>query len=250
MIAGEKVSVVCGCMDRHRMLGEALSSWLAAPEIDEVVVVDWSSSVPVETVTSRFDDGRVQVVRVPGQRRWMASKSHNLGVRMASGDLLLRLDADYLLRATAGFFSRHPMTFGAFYCADWRQARVDNERHLAGALYVHRRHFLAVNGYNERIATYGYEDEDLFERLAGTGLARRNVDLDTLHHIPHSDALRVKHQDVADVEAETRANARAARARPWGPGDHMATWNVRRESSGVLLCEEGPRRAGDDGTQP
>lgn len=224
------------------MLQQALPTWLAVPEVGEIVIVDWSSPEPVRRMTAALGDPRVKVLRVEGQRRWIASKCHNLGVRAASGDVLLRLDADYLL--DAAFFRKHALSEGAFFCGNWRRARTDNERHLTGVLYVHRRHVLDLNGYNERIVTYGYEDDDLFERLERAGVTRQDVDLDTVQHIPHDDLARTRHQDVANVQAETERNKALAHSYPWSPADRMTAW-TRHETAGgdavyVEAGEGGP----------
>jgi hypothetical protein len=216
------------------MLREALPSWLALPEIDEIVIVDWSSPTPVRPLATAAGDRRVKVARVDGQPHWIASKCHNLGVRIASGDVLLRLDADYLLEPD--FFRRHELPPRTFFCGNWRRARTDNERHLTGALYVRRRHVLDVNGYNERIVTYGYEDDDLFERLERAGLARRDIDLDAVHHIAHDDLLRTRHQNVGNLYGETAANKALAHARPWSTADRMTAWCFEERADGGLVC--------------
>jgi glycosyltransferase involved in cell wall biosynthesis len=230
------ISVVCGCMDRDQMLRQALPSWLAMPEIDEVVIVDWSSTHPVRRALAPIADPRVNVVRVEGQRRWNASKSHNLGIRVASGEVLLRLDSDYVLEPT--FLQKHALPDRAFFAGNWRRARSDNERHLTGALYIHKRHLLGVNGYNERIVTYGYEDDDLFERLAAAGLTRRDIDLDTVHHLPHDDMLRTRNQDVVNLYAETERNKLLAHAHPWSTFDRMTDWARREDEDGSAVWIE------------
>jgi hypothetical protein len=231
-----RVSVVCGCMDRNQMLAEALPSWLALPEIGEVVIVDWSSPTPVRLLTTPLRDPRVKVIRVEGQSRWIASKSHNLGARAASGEVLLRLDCDYVLGPS--FFETHKLSPRTFFCGNWRRARVDNERHLTGVLYLHKPDFLGANGYNERIVTYGYEDDDLFERLERAGLTRRNIDLDTIHHIPHDDMMRTRHQDVGSVEYETERNKILAHKQPWSAADRMTSWERRETGDGETVYVE------------
>jgi hypothetical protein len=230
----ERVSVVCGCRDRHDALARALPTWLAIPEVSEVVVVDWSSAMPVTTVTAPLADPRVIVARVEGERRWILSRCLNLGLRIAAGPVVLRLDADYLLEPD--FFRRHDLAPRTFFCGNWRRARVENERHLAGSLYVHKHHLMRVNGYNERIVTYGYEDDDLFERLQRTGLTRRDVDFDGVRHIPHPDALRTANQDVSDMQGETARNKELARAHPWSEADAMTAWDLQHDPSGVIVC--------------
>jgi hypothetical protein len=232
--AVERVSVVCGCRDRHDALARALPTWLRSPRISEVIVVDWSSSTPVTVVTAHFADPRVIVARVEGEPRWVASMSHNLGVQIASGPILLRLDADYLLQPN--FFRRHALEPETFFCGNWRRARVDNERHLTGTLYVRKSQLLRVNGYNERIVTYGYEDDDLFERLERSGLTRRDVDFDTVHHLAHPDARRTVDHDVRDLQQETARNKALARAHPWSAADRMTAWELERHPNGVIIC--------------
>jgi hypothetical protein len=236
------ISVVCGCMGRLEMLERALPTWLAAPEIGEIVIVDWSSPDPVGRLAAAFGDPRLKVVRVEGQRRWIASKCHNLGVRAASGEVLLRLDADYLLGPE--FFRRHAPSERVFFCGNWQRARTDNERHLTGVLYVHRRHVLDLNGYSERIVTYGYEDDDLFERLERAGLIRRDIDFDTVQHIPHDDLARTRYQDVVNVQGETARNKAVAHSYPWSLADRMTVWTCRQADDGGMVCVE----AGDGGS--
>ena len=191
MIDGMKLSVVCGLKDRAGHLWKSLESWLARDEIDEVVIVDWSSSEPVVC-----GEPRVVVARAEGQDHWVASRCHNLGLHMAIGHLILRLDADDLL--FPDFFTMHPFRrdeIPPFYYAELTRARDDNETHLAGVVYARRCDFLAVGGYNERIEIYGYEDTDLADRLAKR-IAERCVDPITLADIDGRPFL-IKLRDAA-----------------------------------------------------
>ena len=246
------ISVVCGVMDRP--LEPALSSWLARPEVSEVVVVDWSSKIPF-----KHTDPRVVVVRVQGQAHWVASKCHNLGLLLAKGTFVLRLDADDVLHED--FFLKHPAPHFCFYYAELARARDDNETHLAGVVYARRADILAVGGYNERIGVYGYEDTDLVVRLARSspaGSARGPVPLDftTLHHIPHGDDLRFGHQAASSFDD---LEIRLAGARPWsynllGKGDkaimsnkilaEREPWTLhdRKASWNIVTTQLYPRR--------
>lgn len=240
------VSVVCGVMDRLDHLSRSLPTWLACPEVAEVVLVDWSSKVSVPL----HEDGRVRLVRVEGQQHWHPSKCHNLGVRLASHPVILRLDADVLL--DTGFFAAHELvTPRSFYHLDLAGLDCTNEIHLAGVLYAARDVILGVGGYNERIVTYGFEDDDLFERLSAAGYESRYLDAHFLHHIPHTDEERVVNQDVSMFEGARPAcfswawnlgvthrsiahNRELARAKPWSVTDRVATFVVGLE--GRLLC--------------
>jgi N-terminal domain of galactosyltransferase len=246
------ISVVCGTKNRTEHLGLALSTWCRCPEISEVVVVDWSSDEPV-----MFQDPKITMVRVTDQPYWVASKCHNLGLRLARGEFVLRLDADDLLEP--GFFKRHPLdqSSGVFYYVDQTKIRNENEIHLAGVIYATRCDFLKVNGYNERIVTYGYEDDDLVARLRLHGVRARPLDFDTLHHIPHDERSRLVNQpihehpelvvkpacvswtwDFHDLPGKSaQANEALAKSQPWKATDRMACFRVVSVPGGYW-CEE------------
>jgi len=248
------VSMVCGVMDRQEHLRLALPTWLDCPQVDEVVVVDWSSAEPVV-----YDHPRVVVARALGRNRWEASRCHNLGLGLAQGELVLRLDADDLL--VGDFFGRHPLGAGcrAFYRANLDEVRDDNESHLAGVLYARRSDVLRAGGYNERIEVYGYEDTDLQVRLEAAGLEPRDLDLDCLRHLPHGDDARFGHQPAELFEAlhaevlprapwsyrlldpgrrAVMANKILSESRPWSADDPKTRWKIEHRYPGLIHCTE------------
>ena len=246
------VSVVCGVMDREEHLLESLPTWLACPEVGEVVLVDWSSKKAILPP----DDPRVVIVRVEGQRHWHPSKCHNLGLRLTTCPKILRLDADHQLKED--FFERHQLDRpNHFFCVDQPSVCDTDEIHLAGVVYAWRTELMVVGGYNERIATYGYEDNDLVERLKGLGSLASWVQIDTLHHIPHSDAARLCNQNVSHLEGprpacfswawnlgvvhrSIAANREFAKKAPWSPGngDRMAVFEVLHVARRFVVCQE------------
>lgn len=247
------VSVVCGVRDRLEHLQQSLPTWLACPEVSEVVVVDWSSREPLVT-GDLPTDRRVVIARALGQEQWVASRCLNLGLAVAYGDVVLRLDVDDLLDRQ--FFAAHHLDGKSFYCFDGSGARDENERHLMGVVYAEWEHLEAVNGYNERIELYGYDDEDLVNRLRASGLVARPVDPDTVHHIPHGDELRTTNQVIKGdldkrppwapwnwvpgrlVDNLSDRNRHLAWERPWGRGDARIRWDIEMTISGLCLCKE------------
>lgn len=164
------VSIVVAVHNRAKQLLACLHTWL-----------------PVTALLPRHP--RIQIVRVEGQTQWMLGRAVNLGVRSASFSRILKLDADSQL--TSSFLTQHPMPVGAFYSGNWRHARNENERHLNGVLYVSKADFFAVGGYDERFGTYGWDDDDLYERLEQLGLMHGSFLMDSLVHLAHPDSLRV-----------------------------------------------------------
>lgn len=240
------ISVVCGVMDRMGHLSQALPTWLACPEVTEVVIVDWSSSKPLPNCAR---DPRVRVVMVDGQSHWHASKCHNLGLRLARGELVLRLDADDLLVADPEgrtFFDVHEHAGdNSFFRLDKTTLRESDQVHLVGVIYARKKDLLGVGGYNERVRFYGHEDDDLVARLAASGAKVLDLDTRVLHHLTHSDSERVLRVPLEDypeltsrpeeaswtwslgaVERSIEASRRVAKKRPWTNEDEMATFDL------------------------
>ena len=228
------LSVATGCMNRASSLRQTLPSWLACPEVDEVVVVDWSSQVPIHQELHDLNDPRILHVRVEGQAHWCAARCHNVEIHASSSEALLRIDSDIRLRPE--FFSKHPLQPNIFWNAEWKNSgkipgNNGDDVHLNGTIYTRRANFLRVNGYNEWLRSYGYEDDDLYNRLLAAGIVRAHIRRDLLEHLPHDVASRLVHIDrnflTSGLPIDGIAlNLKIAQEHPWTPADHLALWNV------------------------
>lgn len=184
------ISIVTCAMNRTENLLRALPSWLKFSNIDEIIIVDWSSKYPVELSLKEndFTDPRINVVRVDGEPRWILSYAFNIGFRCASREKILKVDADIMLMDD--FFEKNSMpSQDNFVAGDHRLAKQGQE-HINGFIFATRDSLALVGGYNEYITKYGWDDDDLYNRLIKAGYRRDNVLPDTLYHIPHSDAQR------------------------------------------------------------
>ena len=96
-----------------------------------------------------------------------------------------------------------------------------------------------MNGYNEKITTYGWDDADLYGRLEAKGLKRKLLPLDKLAHQPHSDETRIQAQpDVSDRKREIKKNRKmCARQAPWGAQNNMTPFEVLVISQSPPVCE-------------
>ncbi len=252
MIGDLKVVLTTGSMNRLSSLRRSLATWLELAEVDMILIVDWGSDEPLREALRDIRDPRLNILRVVGQKYWCNSKCHNLELRMVSNaGLMFRVDNDNLVRRD--FFSRHPIATQSFYAVNWRSVppEVDDKRNLAGTLLIEPKYLLAVNGYNERLIHYGKEDDDLYDRLTALGLQWREMDLDTLDHIPHDDSLRYKNLKIApDVKklidptvygmdekgALTGLSNYIAKTQPWTMADRMTNWNVIRLADNYWTC--------------
>lgn len=198
------VSLVTCCKNRNENLLHALPSWLAHSEISEIIIVDWDSDQPIAKDVSEagFTDPRIRVARVENEPRWILSFAFNVGFRLARFDRVLKADADIVL--SPRFFRDNPLRPHSFIAGNWRRAR-EGQAFVNGFFYLHHQALIDVNGFNEHITTYGWDDDELYARLEESGLARLDVHDDSIDHLDHDDTERLDDGPIARGDQD-RAN--------------------------------------------
>ena len=188
------VHVIAACVNRWTALRTALPTWLAVREVSSVTVVDWGSEDPLhERLMNELEDndGRLRIVRLTQKREWMLPTAVNLALHfipLDSPSLLLKVDCDTLLHPD--FVRKHRVSPQRFYAGDFRKARDENEVHLNGVLFVRTQDLLAVNGYDERLQSYGYDDTNLHDRLRAANLTSQSLRYQYIQHLQHDDSVR------------------------------------------------------------
>ncbi|MCC5809412.1 MAG: glycosyltransferase [Ectothiorhodospiraceae bacterium] len=183
------ISLVTCCMNRTENLLKALKSWLVADDISEIIIVDWSSkeSVDLSIKEAGIRDGRIRVVRVEGEPRWILSYAFNLGFRLCVYDKILKVDADIVLSDL--FFEQNSLEEKAFIAGNWRSADAD-QAYVNGFFLASKKALYEVGGFNEYITTYGWDDDDLYGRLERIGYRRKDVAPGSVYHLSHADEVR------------------------------------------------------------
>lgn len=238
------VSVVTCCMNRTGNLLKALPTWLAHAAVDEVVVVDWSSAVDVATSLREAGiiDNRIRVVRAVDEPRWVLSFAFNLGFRVATREMILKVDADIILRSD--FFEQNTIQGRTFIAGDWKVAE-NGQEHINGFFFARRSDLLSIKGFNEYITTYGWDDDDIYARLHESGVQRHCVDTKSIYHMPHDDAQRLGgaaaggDNALAQLRGDTlhkiRSNRYIASVMPlWNRDRIFAPFEVLREEPGYV----------------
>jgi len=238
------ISLVTCSRNRTENLLHALSSWLACEEISEIIIVDWSSDVPVFGVLEHQGllDPRVKVLRVNDERHWVLSHAFNVGFRAASHEKILKVDADIVL--DRGFFTATTLRGNTFISGDWRLAR-EGQEFINGFLFIARADLMKANGFNEFITTYGWDDDDLYGRLQELGFHRQCVDSEHIHHLPHGDELRVgtngkaaknaKQELIDSTEFKIVANKFLTRLMPvWTSNRVLQPFSIWPEKPGLF----------------
>lgn len=201
--ARPSVSVVVPCYGHAGYLGDALDSvFQQTQQVLEVIVVDdCSPDDTAEVVRSRPEP--VTYIRHPENRGLAASR--NTGIAAASGDFVVSLDADDMLDPTyvekcQDALKEHPESGYAY--TQWKKfgARTGvstfphfSLANLKAQNFIHAsamlpRSLLTRFRYDERIRS-GWEDWDLYLRLARAGVVGVLVDEPLLLYRQHESSM-------------------------------------------------------------
>ncbi len=201
-----------------------------APLGGEVVVVNFSGNN--ESLLRQLPENVdcLTIASVEGEKFFNKSAAQNIGASVAKNDILFFCDCDILVcpkevKILAKTLDQHNEIFATIagvretkvnsrkakhvtkfgyvlhiQTADGRELEiVDNEedgkngtRQAPGLLFVKKKDFAAINGYNSTLEGWGWEDQDIISRLTlGRGLKR--IQQGYFTHVSHDDDARMAH---------------------------------------------------------
>ncbi|WOT06296.1 glycosyltransferase family 2 protein [Shewanella youngdeokensis] len=192
------ISIVSCCMNRNENLKKALKTWLKL-SVDEIIIVDWSSSTPVSETLAGINDSRVKIIRVENESKWILTYGFNVGLRAASFEKIYKLDAD--IEVSPNFLELNSFIDFEYVRGHWKTA-LDNDQadqtYVNGSFGCYKKHLLEIGFYNEYIRSYGWDDSDIYSRLSNEcGLKRKYLSFDSVVHMTQEQEERLAHQNVS-----------------------------------------------------
>ena len=179
------VSIIVAAKNRTKNLYTTIKSWHELELISEIVVVDYSSETPINC--SEF--AKVKLIRVDGEKYFNLGKAYNLAFDFASGNIIIKIDADYELidGSWLDIFLRNPQSHNYFIVSDYLFSR-----YTSGFFVIHRSNYCY---FREDLNGYGYDEIDLHDRIIKHNPKLQKIiwfDIDKfIYHIPHDNAERV-----------------------------------------------------------
>ena len=122
--------------------------------LKEHLIIDFSSDNKISESLLEINP-KVKIVRVRGENDWWLSRAYNFGFFLSKSSYILKLDADSVLNAEA---CNELKIFKSDYIV------FDHNKGL-GNFFVKKSLLLKLNGFNEYIFNWGYEDIDLYNRI-------------------------------------------------------------------------------------
>lgn len=186
------VSIVCACKNREQSLSISLSSWKMFSEVSEIIIVDWNSDTEIDYFTSL--DKRIKVIRVSNQKYFNQPQPLNLGIDFASSEKILKLDCDHILNPYYNFFEDYDLEENC--CISGINNNLyDVYKGIYGVLYINKKDFLKVNGFDENMGRYySFEDDQILIRLKLLGIKIKKIipESNRIIHLPHPHIKKVE----------------------------------------------------------
>lgn len=162
------MSCIVSVMNRTPQLEQMLPSWTQVKEINDFVIVDWSSDIPIienYIVQQQMEKYKnIKIIRVEGEEHFYRCLTWNLASKYIKNKIILKLDADSINvdASWIQYLKFHNSALDRYYLIGMNFFYRDS----SGFLLVNKEDFEAVNGYNENLLpTWGGDDIDLNLRL-------------------------------------------------------------------------------------
>lgn len=196
-----KISFCVVCMNRlHQLKQTLLQNITDNEDYDELefLVLDYNSHDGMEDwikqhMSSYINKGRMVYYKTNDPVSWSPSHSKNLAFKLASGDIVCSIWADYY---TGKGFAKYvndafnvdsnivltPINFHK------EKKHYSPSGDVMGKVCVQKKDFLKIKGFDERMDKHGFEDYDFVNRLEIIGVRRVLIeDFQFLKYISHGD---------------------------------------------------------------
>jgi len=154
---GANISVVTCSRNRTSHLKNVVESTSSLDNLLEHIIIDFSSSPKITGKELVEINPKVRIIRVENENSWWLTRAYNFGCFFAKGDYLLKLDADTIINSAN--ISKIPIQKNDLIVFEY-------EGNGRGNFIVKKSTFERVNGFNEYIFNWGYDDVDLINRIS------------------------------------------------------------------------------------
>jgi hypothetical protein len=233
---GEGICIFTYVMNRNNNIYNNIKSWLNQ-SVNQIIILDWNSKEDLNDFIKSLNDERLLYIRVINETSFIRTYAQNLAARFCKFDKILKLDSDIVL--SENFFENHKLVNGDFYVGEWRCGRDKNEEYLHGSVYLFLKDYFRINGYNEYIKNYGWDDSDFTIRLMTLGLNKRLFNLNYMYHTPHTEELRTVNlnDNLNNSLLMTYVNKSCTKNIVWNNNYKLQQFNIYVINKDFIICD-------------
>lgn len=207
-----QISLATQIKDRNALLEQSLPTWLVHP-FHEIVIVDQPGKERAFNVISKYlSDPRIKLIESTEALPYRVCIGRNTSLRNTESPFILHIDSD--VKILDGF----SINFGVQEKYYYHHVPVPNWGPLGGCILMARKDFNSINGYNERMLGWGYDDDDICLRLDELGIKSQHLP-PYFYHIDHGDDLRIQSYTEKSTAVMWNSNKKISIENKWTPQD-------------------------------
>ena len=210
------ISLCITCMDRVEHLKKTLRKNIddnaAYPHL-EFVLLDYNSQDGLQQwVFKHFKEelksGRLVYYQTKKPKFFERARAKNIAHLVSTGDIVCNLDADNYTGRDFAFYINSRSQSNQKIIGFCQRSEVYNSTDFGfwGRIFMFKKYFIDLGGYDERFVGWGYEDDNLKFRAIRLGLLPDTIPFYFLKAILHDDILREKKIPIS-VKESLRTNA-------------------------------------------
>lgn len=180
-------------MNRTNDLIESIQLFDKISWVDDIYIIDFSSDIPIEKNLLPSIDKPLNIFRIENEQRWWLGRAYNAGFNIIKSDYILKLDADALIKIDS---------FNELNYCEHELIVFTNNQNDKGNFIIKKQLLDSVNGFNEYIKHWGYDDIDLINRISNTEASvayKKNYINKIIHgnqvRVPLSQYISFQHDD-------------------------------------------------------
>lgn len=167
----------------------------------QFVILDYNSkdglSHWVKSELSTFiKSGKLVYYYTPEPEFFNRSHSRNMVMKLSEGDIICNVDADnFIGKGFAEFISNEFANKKNIFLSAYNEEIKNMPRDVIGRICFKKEDFYLIEGFDERMSGYGFEDHDFINRLKLAGLENKIItDYNFLKAISHSNQERISEE--------------------------------------------------------
>jgi hypothetical protein len=147
----------------------------------EFILLDYNSTDGLGSYVKRELAGYIKEKRLiyyytPEPAFFNRSHSRNVVFKLASGDILVNIDADnFTGKDFANYVNYEFQKNNNIFLSTLHTRQLINKTDVLGRICVKKNDFMDIKGYDEKMMNYGFEDNDIMNRLELKGLINKPI---------------------------------------------------------------------------
>ena len=148
----KNITVLTACRNRENNLNLMRKNVLELDNVSEHLIIDWSSDRKI----TLEKQSKARIIVKENEKNWWLSRAYNFGFNFVETEYILKLDTESVMDSKL---------FNKLNYKDYDLIIFYKQEYNPGNFLVSKKLLDNVNGFNEYIFGWGWDDHDLINRI-------------------------------------------------------------------------------------